>query len=184
MEHLKKLEELGYIEIKRRSGRGNRYIVRSTGRASTTGSGSATGRASTTGTSRASTTGTSRAGATGPVAPARPEPSGTGISNHQEKEPSAAEQAVAADALSRFGIISKKQLRTLLAIADPETIIGWSNYTATQRNLTNPAGYLISQLQSGDPPPSAPELGEEDPNSYEALKRRYVPSEYEHIIEY
>lgn len=81
--------------------------------------------------------------------------------------------------LANFGITGRilDELSSICPIAD---VRGWIEYTDTQERLINPIGYVIKQLRSHAPPPPPPE----DPDSYEALKRRYVPSGFEDIIEH
>jgi hypothetical protein len=51
--------------------------------------------------------------------------------------------------------------------------------------LVNPRGYVIKRLRSREPPPALlPAAEESDPDSYEALKRRYVPEGWEDVIKH
>jgi hypothetical protein len=55
----------------------------------------------------------------------------------------------------------------------------WIAYLATQ-DMARPVGYLVKRLRAHQQPPPVPE--EEDPESYEALKRKYVPRGYEDVV--
>jgi hypothetical protein len=58
---------------------------------------------------------------------------------------------------------------------------GWIDYIATQ-NLTRPIGYLVKRLRAHEQPPLIPK--EEDPDSYEALRRKYVPRGWEDVVKF
>lgn len=90
----------------------------------------------------------------------------------QQDEPGAA-----AAALEAFGI--EGAVLAELAGCPEEHVRGWIAYAQTQERLKNPRGYVIKRLRSREPPPALPAAAEEDEQSYEALKRRYVPDGWE-----
>jgi hypothetical protein len=97
----------------------------------------------------------------------------------QGHEAASAPESPAAAALAEFGIAGS----VLAELADcPEHhVLGWIAYAGTQDKLRNPRGYVIKRLRSGEPPPAVP-AAEADWESYEALKRRYVPAGLEDVI--
>jgi hypothetical protein len=48
--------------------------------------------------------------------------------------------------------------------------------------LRDPCAFVVSRLASGETAPSAPSVAAEDDDSYEALKRRYVPDGWEDVV--
>ena len=91
----------------------------------------------------------------------------------QQQQQQQDEPGAAAAALEAFGITG----RVLVEIAGcpEEDVRGWIAYAETQPRLQNPRGYVIKHLRSREPPPALPAAAAEDAESYEALKRRYVP---------
>jgi len=61
----------------------------------------------------------------------------------------------------------------------PDQVQGWIDYIATQ-DLRRPAGYLVKRLRAHELPPDPPD--DDDPDSYEALKRKYIPDGWENIV--
>lgn len=60
-----------------------------------------------------------------------------------------------------------------------DQVQGWIEYIATQ-NLQRPVGYLVKRLRGHELPPDPPD--DDDPDSYEALKRKYIPDGWDDII--
>ena len=81
--------------------------------------------------------------------------------------------------LKSFGITGK--ILNELSTCPIDHVQGWIEYAGTQERLRNPKGYVIARLRSGEPPPEV-EPPEDDDDSYEALKRKYIPKGWEDII--
>lgn len=94
----------------------------------------------------------------------------------------ASEESEIRDALNAFGITGKV-VNELAPRCSLDAVLGWIEYAGTQERLNNPKGYVIARLRSGDPPP---DTGPPEPetDSYEALRRRYLPPSWEDIIEH
>lgn len=84
-------------------------------------------------------------------------------------------------ALREFGVAEPALSELSRNGIDRAMVDDWIAYLATQ-NMARPVGYLVKRLRAGEQPPPIPE--EEDPDSYEALKRKYVPPGYEDVIVY
>jgi hypothetical protein len=82
-------------------------------------------------------------------------------------------------ALREFGVAEPALSELSRNGIDRAMVDGWIAYLATQ-DMARPAGYLVKRLRAGEQPPPVPE--EEDPESYEALKRKYAPLGYEDVI--
>jgi hypothetical protein len=82
-------------------------------------------------------------------------------------------------ALREFGVAEPALSELSRNGIDRAMVDGWIAYLATQ-DMARPVGYLVKRLRAHQQPPPVPE--EEDPNSYEALKRKYVPPGYEDVI--
>jgi hypothetical protein len=54
--------------------------------------------------------------------------------------------------LLAFGVERKMAVNLVMTVGE-ERIRGWLEYTRVQKNLRNPAGFLITRLESGDKPP-------------------------------
>ncbi len=102
----------------------------------------------------------------------------------QQQQQQGDEPGAAAAALKDFWITGN--VLDELAGCQEEDVLGWIAYAETQPRLVNPRGYVIKRLRSREPPPALPALpaAAEDPNSYEALKRRYVPTGWEDVVVY
>jgi hypothetical protein len=98
----------------------------------------------------------------------------------QGHEAASAPESPAAAALVEFGIAGS--VLAELADCPEEHVLGWIAYARTQDKLRNPRGYVIKRLRSGEHPPALPAAAEEAVESYEALKRRYVPAGLEDVI--
>lgn len=84
--------------------------------------------------------------------------------------------------LESFGITGKilKELST----CQIDDVRGWIEYAGTQERLQNPKGYVIARLRSGEPPPEVGTQEDADDESYEALRRKYVPDGWENVIKH
>jgi hypothetical protein len=82
-------------------------------------------------------------------------------------------------ALREFGVAEPALSELSRNGVDRAMVDGWIAYLATQ-NLARPAGYLVKRLRAREQPPPIPK--EEDPDSYEALKRKYVPRGWENVV--
>jgi hypothetical protein len=82
-------------------------------------------------------------------------------------------------ALREFGVAEPALSELSRNGIDRAMVDGWIAYLATQ-DMARPVGYLVKRLRAHQQPPPVPE--EEDPNSYEAMKRKYVPPGYEDVI--
>jgi hypothetical protein len=94
----------------------------------------------------------------------------------------AAERAVKPDvyqALREFGVAEPALSELSRNGIDRAMVDGWIAYLATQ-DMARPVGYLVKRLRAHQPPPPVPE--EEDPDSYEALKRKYVPKGWDNVV--
>ena len=99
-----------------------------------------------------------------------------------------------------FGVSEPSLGRILAKRHPPDHVRGWlvEARQASQRRrkpIDDPVAFAVARLLSGDPPahlvsvaeyeavPAAPPgTGDDDPNSYAALKRRYVPEGWEDIV--
>jgi hypothetical protein len=94
----------------------------------------------------------------------------------------AAKRAVKPDvyqALREFGVAEPSLSELSRNGVDRAMVDDWIAYLATQ-DMARPVGYLVKRLRAHQQPPPVPE--EEDPESYEALKRKYVPRGYEDVV--
>ena len=82
-------------------------------------------------------------------------------------------------ALREFGVAEPALSELSRNGVDRAMVDGWIAYLATQ-DMARPVGYLVKRLRAGEQPPPIPE--EEDPDSYEALKRKYVPRGWEDVV--
>jgi hypothetical protein len=108
---------------------------------------------------------------------------------HGEPAQAAAAAAVseAAGLLAAFG--ASEPSLTRLAGCNPDWVRGWMLETERPGNgIRDPVAFVIARLKARERPPhvlSAAEwvsLHDEDPDSYEALKRRYVPEGLDDVI--
>ena len=84
-------------------------------------------------------------------------------------------------ALREFGVAEPALSELSRNGIDRAMVDGWIAYLATQ-DMARPVGYLVKRLRAHQQPPPVPE--EEDPDSYEALKRKYVPPGYKDVVIY
>ncbi|MFZ2361619.1 MAG: hypothetical protein WA040_19925 [Anaerolineae bacterium] len=82
-------------------------------------------------------------------------------------------------ALREFGVAEPALSELSRNGVDRAMVDGWIAYLATQ-DMARPVGYLVKRLRAHEQPPPVPE--EEDPDSYEALKRKYVPRGWENVV--
>jgi hypothetical protein len=82
-------------------------------------------------------------------------------------------------ALREFGVAEPALSELSRNGIDRAMVDDWIAYLATQ-DMARPAGYLVKRLRAREQPPPVPQ--EEDPNSYEALKRKYVPRGWENVV--
>lgn len=94
----------------------------------------------------------------------------------------AAEAKEVRQELEAFGITGK--ILNELSTCPIEHVQGWIEYAGTQERLRNPKGYVIARLRSGEPPPEVGPSEDSDDDSYEALRRKYVPDGWADIIEH
>ena len=81
-----------------------------------------------------------------------------------------------------FGITGKTLEE--LSTCPIDHVRGWIEYAGTQVGLKKPVGYVISRLRAHDPPPEVGPPEDAGGDSYEALKRKYVPRGWEDIIKH
>lgn len=100
--------------------------------------------------------------------------------------------------LGEFGVAEPSLGRILAKRQSPDHVRGWlvEAIQASQRKrkpIDDPVAFAVARLLSGDPPGrliSAAEWselsndGDDDPDSYEALKRRYVPEDWQDVIKH
>jgi hypothetical protein len=110
---------------------------------------------------------------------------GTSSRTRVQPEPRASPAAKGAvkpdvyQALREFGVAEPALSELSRNGIDRAMVDGWIAYLATQ-DMARPVGYLVKRLRAGEQPPPIPK--EEDPDSYEALKRKYVPRGWEDVV--
>jgi hypothetical protein len=77
------------------------------------------------------------------------------------------------DALKAFGVAEPALSEISSNGVTPDQVDGWIAYLRTQTNMARPVGYLVKRLRAHEQPP--PAAAADDPDSYEALKRKYAP---------
>ena len=82
-------------------------------------------------------------------------------------------------ALKAFGVAEPALSELSRNGIDRAMVDGWIAYLATQ-DMARPVGYLVKRLRAHQQPPPVPE--EEDPDSYEALKRKYAPKGWDDVV--
>lgn len=87
------------------------------------------------------------------------------------------------DALRNFGI-PDGSLQDELVRLPVDDVLGWIAYAEHEQNLRNRVGYVVKQLRAGLPPPPLRIETHAADDSYEALKRKYLPVGWEDIIEH
>jgi hypothetical protein len=83
--------------------------------------------------------------------------------------------------LAEFGVSEPARSEIARNGAEAADVRDWIDYLRTQQAMRNPQGYLVKRLRGHDPPPRSQPKNDE---SYEALKRRYIPADWEEIIHY
>jgi hypothetical protein len=98
-----------------------------------------------------------------------------------------------------FGVSEPSLTRILAKRHPPDHVRGWlvEAIQASQRRrkpIDDPIAFAVARLLSGDPPPrlvdaaeyatglDACDAGDDDEDSFEALKRRYVPDGWENVV--
>lgn len=84
-------------------------------------------------------------------------------------------------ALKDFGVAEPALSQIASNGVTPDQVDGWIAYLATQTAMQRPVGYLVKRLRAHEPPPAAP-AADDDPDSYEALKRKYIPQGWEDVV--
>jgi len=106
-----------------------------------------------------------------------------------EAEAAAGAVSEAAGLLAAFGVSDPSLTR--LAGCNPDWVRGWMWETERPGNgIRDPVAFVIARLKARERPPrplSAADWDElhaedEDPESFEALKRRYVPEDWQDVI--
>jgi hypothetical protein len=88
------------------------------------------------------------------------------------------------EALKDFGVAEPALSEITSNGVTPDQVDGWIAYMRTQTNMQRPVGYLVKRLRAHEQPPPAAAAEQDDPDSYEALKRRYVPAGLEDIVQH
>jgi hypothetical protein len=83
-------------------------------------------------------------------------------------------------ALKDFGVAEPALSEISSNGVTPDQVAGWIAYLATQK-MQRPVGYLVKRLRAHEEPPAAA-ADDQDPDSYEALKRRYAPDGWEDVV--
>lgn len=87
------------------------------------------------------------------------------------------------DALKAFGVTEPALSELSRNGITRDQVAGWIDYISTQ-DLARPAGYLVKRLRAHEPPPPVAAAADPDPDSYEALKRKYIPDGWEEVVRY
>lgn len=86
------------------------------------------------------------------------------------------------DALKAFGVAEPALSELSQNGITRDQVTGWIDYLATQPKLERPVGYLVKRLRAHEPPPALPAAAEDDADSYEALRRKYIPDGWEDVV--